>query len=117
SAAAAAFHREAQAEQHRVEVDRGLLEGFGRREAGGQAVFLAGLERDDLDLRVERLSERGQHGQLAEPGRMGGERRARKRDGKQCDGDRSKQDSPAPLYSQPGPSNITSGPYAGKSRI
>jgi hypothetical protein len=62
---------EAQRQQRRIEVDVGGAEGLGRSQLGRQAGCLLGRHRGQLDLGAQRLAERGQHGQLAQTGRMG----------------------------------------------
>src|SRR5207248_6417152 len=54
----AALEVDAQAVQRGIDVDAGRLEGFGRGEARGQALFFARLQRNDLDFGEERLAKR-----------------------------------------------------------
>ena len=53
-------------EQCRVELDSRLRKRLGCGKARAQAFFFAGLQRDDLDLGIERLPERREHRQAAE---------------------------------------------------
>jgi hypothetical protein len=57
-------------------LDPGLAESFRRGEARHQRVFLAGLQGNDVDFRVERLTERRQDVKTTQPGRLGRERRS-----------------------------------------
>ena len=70
--AAAPHDREARSRERAIEFDALLPEGFLRREACSEAFVFACLHRDDFDLRVQRLAERRQHGDLAEARRVRG---------------------------------------------
>ena len=93
---AAPYDREARSGKRAVEFDSLLPEGVRRCETRGEAFVFARLQQDDFDLRVERLAERRQDGDLAEARRMRGRQpRQGQRGRKDCDGDRSTHDSPA----------------------
>src|SRR6185503_10678916 len=59
-------------------LDAGLRESLRGSEPRGQ-VFFARLQRDDFDLGVERLAERGEESELAETRGLGDERQRQKK--------------------------------------
>src|SRR5438105_875917 len=68
--AAAALDREPHRDERRIKLDAGLPERVGGSETRHQAFFLARLQGDNLDLGIERLAERQNHVQPAQPGRV-----------------------------------------------
>jgi hypothetical protein len=56
-----------------AELDAGRAERFRRRESSAEALLFAGLQRNDLDFRQERLAEWRKHRQPAEARRLRGE--------------------------------------------
>ncbi len=92
--AAAALEREPRRDERRIEVDARRLERVGGSQTRHQTFFLARLQGDDLDLGIERLAERRNHAQLAQPGRMDHRTRQPKRGRNHRNGYRSAHCSP-----------------------
>ena len=92
--AAAALEREPRRDERRIEVDARRPERVGGSETRHQPFFLARLQGDDLDLGIQRLAERRNHAQLAQPDRMDHRTGQPKRDRNHRNGYRSAHCSP-----------------------
>nr|PZN04390.1 MAG: hypothetical protein DIU74_03780 [Pseudomonadota bacterium] len=84
AAVAAPLHHGTDLRGHAAVFDTRPGEGLGLRNACSERIQFALFQRHDIDLGLERLPERGQHAELAQPGRISECRRQHKeRTGKQ----------------------------------
>src|SRR6185369_10130693 len=78
-------------------LDAGGGEGVQTRQSRGKTLLFTGLQLDDLDFRVERLTERGEDVDLAEASGVRRQRCERQRGREHRESDRSTQVFPHPV--------------------